>query len=167
MLEKILYKIFAAVFLCAVSVSSWAFEPGEKFGTAPVLNNGEKWRIVFYEGGPHVNYYHYLEATILGLMKLGWIEKADLGKIQSKSKDTRRLWNWLVNNSRSDYLEFVEDGYYSANWDDDQRQANRARILKSLKWDTDIDLAIAMGTWAGLDLANNEHSVPTVVMSTS
>ena len=57
--------------------------------------------------------------------------------------------------------------YYSANWDDKLRQENRSRILKSLKSEGDIDLVIAMGTWAGLDLANNEHSVPTIVMSTS
>ena len=180
-MEKILYKIIALVFLSTMSVSGWAdpvdssqildsppnFVTPPEFGTAPVLNNGRKWRVVFYEGGPHANYYHYLDATIRGLMKLGWIEKADLDEIKSKSKDTKRLWNWLVNKSKSDYLQFVADGYYSANWDDKQRQENRAKILKSLKWDTSIDLVIAMGTWAGLDLANNEHSVPTIVMSTS
>ena len=176
MLNNFKLKILVSVLICLVSVSGWAFEPSEKpgaaaisekFGTAPVLNNGKKWRIVFYEGGPHANYYHYLEATIMGLMKLGWIEKADLEKIQSKTEDTERLWNWLVNGSKSEYLEFIDDGYYSANWDDKLRQENRSRILKSLKSEGDIDLVIAMGTWAGLDLANNEHSVPTIVMSTS
>ena len=176
MLIKLKFKILASVLIFLVSASGWAFEPSEKFstaevsekfGTTPVLNNGRKWRVVFYEGGPHANYYHYLEATILGLMKLGWIEKADLVKIQSKSEDTKRLWNWLVNKSKSDYLEFVDDGYYSANWDDKLRQNNRSSILKSLKAKGKIDLVIAMGTWAGLDLANNEHSVPTIVMSTS
>ncbi len=184
MAGRIQQQILAALLLCVINVSAWA-EPSERagieafeqqtlehqtsenFGTAPILNNGRKWRIVFYEGGPTSNYYHYLEATVLGLMKLGWIEKADIEKLQSKSKDTRRLWNWLVKDARSEYLEFVEDGYYSANWDDDQRKENRALILETLKGETDIDLVIAMGTWAGLDLANNEHSVPTVVMSTS
>ena len=139
----------------------------EKFGTTPLLNKGKKWRIVFYEGGPHANYYHYLEATVRGLMNLGWIEKADLAKISSKKKDTERLWNWLVNSAESDYLEFVKDGYYSANWDDEQRQTNRSKLLKRLKSEDEINLVFAMGTWAGLDLANNEHSVPTIVMSTS
>ncbi|MCP4470978.1 MAG: ABC transporter substrate-binding protein [Gammaproteobacteria bacterium] len=139
----------------------------EKFGTAPVLNDGRKWRIVFYEGGPHANYYHYLDATVRGLMKLGWIEKSDLKDVQSRRKDTKRLWNWLAKDAQSDYLEFVEDGYYSANWDDDQRKENRSRLIKRLRSDEEINLVIAMGTWAGLDLANDEHSVPTIVMSTS
>jgi len=187
MLKSMHYKILSTAFLCILSASIWANEGSttevsvtevsvtevsankivEKFGTSPVLNNGRKWRIVFYEGGPHANYYNYLEATIRGLMKLGWIEKSDLKQIQSRKKDTKRLWNWLVNNSESDYLEFVEDGYYSANWDDEQRQANKSRLLKRLTFEDEINLVIAMGTWAGLDLANNEHSVPTIVMSTS
>ena len=139
----------------------------KKFGTSPVLNNGEKWGIAFYEGGPQGNYYHYLEATVQGLMNLGWMDKADLTKVQSKKKDTERLWTWLVNSAKSDYLEFIEDGYYSANWDDEQRQQNKSRLLKRLSSEDDINLVIAMGTWAGLDLANDEHSVPTIVMSTS
>jgi len=180
MLEKIQYNILMAVFLCLVNTSSWAdgvpsntreifekIEISEKFGTSPVLNNGQKWRIAFYEGGPHANYYHYLEATIRGLMNLGWIEKSDLTKLRNKKKDTERLWGWLANGARSDYLEFIEDGYYSANWDDEQRQVNKSRLLKRLTSEDEINLVIAMGTWAGLDLANNHHSVPTIVMSTS
>lgn len=31
----------------------------------------------------------------------------------------------------------------------------------------DIDLVLAMGTWAGQDLATDDHKVPTIVMSTS
>ncbi len=181
MVDTIRNKILAVVMLCLVHASAWAvdhFEPllidspevvesAEIFSTEPVLNNGAKWRIVFYEGGPHSNYYHYLEATILGLMKLGWIEKAEIEKFQGKNEDTRRLWKWLAEDAESDYLEFVEDGYYSANWDDQLRRENRARILASLRRGTDVDLVIAMGTWAGLDLANDHHSVPTIVMSTS
>ena len=185
------YKILLAAVLCLFTASNWAAETSnarelsearhlkeirdvpdateiaEKFGTSPVLNKGRKWRIAFYEGGPTANYYHYLEATIRGLMNLGWIEKADLTKIQSKKKDTERLWNWLVNSAESDYLEFVDDDYYSANWDDDQRRVNKSRLLNRLASEDQINLVIAMGTWAGLDLANDQHSIPTIVMSTS
>ena len=167
MLEKYKYKLISIVFLCLLSTTSWANNHTEKFGTTPTLNNGQKWRVVFYEGGPHANYYHYLEATVLGLMKLGWIEKSELDEIQSKKKDTQRLWNWLVNRAKSDYIEFVRDGYYSANWDDNLRLENKDRLLRRLKNKGDINLAIAMGTWAGLDLANTKHAVPTIVMSTS
>ena len=151
----------------SINVPPGATKVSEKFGTTPVLNNGRKWKIVYYEGGPHANYYHYLEATVRGLMSLGWIEKADLTKVKSKKKDTERFWNWLVNSAKSDYLEFDKDGYYSANWDDEQRRSNKSRLIERLKSEGEINLVIAMGTWAGLDLANKEHSVPTIIMSTS
>ncbi len=167
MLKKMRYRMLLAVFLCIFNTSGWANETADMFGTAPILNNGQKWRVVFYEGGPHTNYYHYLEATIRGLMKLGWITKSDLEKAQGRRKETKRLWNWLAYSADSDYLEFVKDGYYSANWDDKQREDNRSNLLGRLRPGGDIDLVIAMGTWAGLDLANNQHSVPTIVMSTS
>lgn len=188
MLKKMQYKILSAALLCMLSTSVWANEARdnddvwdnevqsnsssaneviEKFGTAPLLNDGRKWRIVFYEGGPHANYYHYLDATVRGLMKLGWIEKSDLKDVQSRRQDTKRLWNWLAKDAQSDYLEFVEDGYYSANWDDDQRKENKSALIERLRSDEEVNLVIAMGTWAGLDLANDEHSVPTIVMSTS
>jgi len=189
MLNKLQYKILVGALLCMLGTSSWASEGQsnedvwsndvaisssdavveieKNFGTTPVLNDGQKWRIVFYEGGPHANYYHYLEATVRGLMKLGWIEKVELKDVQGRRRDTKRLWSWLANDSDSEYLEFVEDGYYSANWDDDQRRTNKSRLLTRLQSEEEINLVIAMGTWAGLDLANDEHSVPTIVMSTS
>ncbi len=164
MLKKVHYSFSSIILLCLLCTPTWA---EEVFGTSPVLNHGQKWKVAFYEGGPHVNYYHYLEATILGLMKLGWIEKADLKAVQNRRKDTKKLWNWLTAKSKSDFLEFMEDGYYSANWDDDQRHENKVQLLKRLKSENEIDLVIAMGTWAGLDLVNDKHSVPTIVMSTS
>lgn len=167
MLKIMSYRILPVFLLCIVSAASWAAEPAQKFSTSPILNDGQKWRIAFYEGGPHANYYHYLEATVRGLMKLGWIEKSNLKNVKSKKNNTKRLWDWLVNNAESDYLEFLDTGYYSANWDDEQRKTNRSSLLNRLKSPGEIDLVIAMGTWAGLDLANNQHSVPTIVMSTS
>lgn len=165
--KEMRYKFLITLILCIVSSSTWANETLDKFGTAPVLNAGQKWKVAYYEGGSHTNYYHYLEATILGLMQLGWIESSRLEKFRNKSNDTERLWDWLVDKSDSDYLEFVSDGYYSANWDDEQRQVNKSRLLTRLKSHREIDIVFAMGTWAGLDLANNKHSVPTIVMSTS
>ena len=168
MMMKKQFKVLAAILLYTlVNASCWANEVFDQFGTSPALNNGQKWKIAYYEGGPHGNYYRYLEATIRGLMDLGWIEETDLRKALNNKKDTEKLWKWLVNKSDSNYLEFLKDGYYSSNWDDDSRKTNRINILKRLSSKGKINLVIAMGTWAGLDLANKEHSVATIVMSTS
>ena len=97
------------------------------FSTAPTTNNGVKWRIGYYEGGTHNNYYHYLVATVEGLMDLGWIEKAQLPNF--KSKNNSDTWKWLTKNIRSDYIEFGEDGFYSAQWDTVKREKYRESLI--------------------------------------
>ncbi|MCB1743902.1 MAG: ABC transporter substrate-binding protein, partial [Gammaproteobacteria bacterium] len=99
------------------------------------------------------------------LMKLGWIEREDIPAQQGEQ--TADLWAWVSKNLKSDFIEFVGDGHYSAGWDDKEREKLVKVILKRLKSANDIDLVIAMGTWAGKDLANEQHGVPTMVLSTS
>ena len=133
--------------------------------TAPTLNNGEKWRIGYLEGGPWPDYQETLKETVISLIDLGWIKKTELPHLQN-TDDTRILWTWLSHNIKSDYLNFVEDAYWSSNWEDSLREKNRLACLDRLRGKK-IDLMFAVGTWAGLDLANNNHSVSTIIMSTS
>jgi ABC-type uncharacterized transport system substrate-binding protein len=67
---------------------------------------------------------------------------------------------------QSDYLEFVADAHWSAEWDNEKRQVIRQQILQQLQ-NHELDLIMALGTWAGQDLANDLHQVPTMVMSIS
>ncbi len=135
------------------------------FATGPCLNKGGKWRIAYYQGGHHENYYHYLKATVEGLMALGWIKPEPVP--ESPRYATDELWHWLTLRMQSNYLQFVPNGYYSADWDTAKREKLRVGILARLQRSKDIDLVIAMGTWAGKDLATGEHTTPTMVMSTS
>ena len=84
-----------------------------------------------------------------------------------KGEQTKQLWKWMIKNLRSDYIEFVEDGHYSANWDDAIRAKMIDEIINRLNSKKDVDLFIAMGTWAGKDLANNSHHTPTMVLTAS
>ncbi len=146
---------------------SWAFA-GQSldFSDSPALNKGEKWRLAYYEGGPYFEYQKVLLATVRGLMKLGWMETAEPPEVSGE--ETKILWDWLSNDVKSDYLEFVQDGHYSSNWDEDgQRLEISKHLIGRLNSARDIDLVIAMGTWAGEDLANEEHDVPTVVFAAS
>jgi ABC-type uncharacterized transport system substrate-binding protein len=136
-----------------------------EFSTRPVTKNGEKWKIGYYEGGPHDNYYNYFAATIAGLMNLGWIEQREIPF--REEKDTAALWKWLATEVKSDFLEFSPGAYYSAKWDENRRESLRKTILGRLREAKDLDLICAMGTWAGKDLATNEHSTPIIIMSTS
>lgn len=136
-----------------------------EFSTQPVTNGGKKWRIGYYEGGDYHQYQMTLMATVRGLMKLGWIEPTTIPS--QADEQTGKLWAWLADNLASDYLEFVKDAHYSASWNEGTRARTAAALVKRLNTAKDIDLLIAMGTWAGKDLANDRHSTPTMVLSTS
>jgi len=128
--------------------------------------NGKKWRIGYLEGGPYVNYQLYLKGIVGALGDLGWVQKVTI-PAQSDSEDTSRMWAWIAANVKSDYLEFVADAYYSAKWDKELRGKVKTALLRRLSRKNDIDFMMAMGTWAGQDLANNQHAVATMVVSCS
>lgn len=137
----------------------------DKFNINPTTNNGQKWRIGYYEGGEYYDYNGWFIATIKGLMEIGWIEKAALP--EDKGEFTTGIWSWLSTQMKSDYIEFVKDAHYSAKWDDTLRITMVETIINRLNNKKDIDLMLAFGTWAGKDLANNRHSTPTLVLSAS
>lgn len=135
------------------------------FSTAPRTNNGQAWRIGYYEGGPYIDYQKSLVATVQGLMELGWIDQTKLPN--RDDEETTALWEWLAAEGKSEYIRFVKNAHYTADWDDRKRNKTANEIVDRLNRKKDIDLMIAMGTWAGKDLANNKHQTPTIVMSTS
>jgi ABC-type uncharacterized transport system substrate-binding protein len=131
--------------------------------STPRLNNGKKWRIGYYEGGPYSDYTDTMRTLVKGLIELGWIKDRNLPALFQEM--AKPYWDWLSHRN-SPFLSFRAEDSYSANWDEQKRARIRKTLLKKLKAGN-LDLVIAMGTWAGKDLANNEHSVPTMVLSTS
>ena len=158
-------------FICLVLFSLFclpliSIAGGQKgYEITPKMNNGEQWRIGYYEGGPYINYQLNLREIANGLAELGWMQ----GNIPEfdDPDDTSNLWKFLSDNVKSKYIEFVADAYWSADWKDDLRKVKREDAIQRLSTKRDLDFIIAAGTWAGKDLANNEHSVPTMVISCS
>ena len=143
-----------------------SFSGPAQAGVKPTLNKGKKWRIAYYEGGPYTDYKTVLAATLSGLVKLGWLEPFTLPK-NIDDADTQKVWSYLAGQAESEYLEFLSSGFMSAGWKTGLRIGNKKEMIHRLAAGKDIDLVIAMGTWAGQDLANNQHSIPVFVMSTS
>ncbi len=139
-------------------------EGAKRYRTDAITNKGEKWRIGYYEGGPYINYPANLKAIAKGLTQLGWMDRTDVAEMTNAS-DAKGIWKSL-GHTQSDYLRFVPDAFYSAGWDNTLRARNKAAVIGRLQG-KQLDFMIAMGTWAGQDLANNLHSVPTMVVSTS
>ncbi|MBC8440823.1 MAG: ABC transporter substrate-binding protein [Deltaproteobacteria bacterium] len=159
-------KPIAIGILCLLVVFQMDVCAQEAYETKPLTNNGKKWRIGYFEGGPYANYQSILKAMTASLMDSGWIQHAPIPKCQDEN-ETRTLWNFLSTKIQSDYLEFPSDAYWNHEWNRAERERLKPVIINRLKKDKDIDLMLAFGTWAGQDLANNQHDTPTMVLSVS
>lgn len=160
---KMLAVILTTLF-CVSSQLSSASDQGP-FSTVPVKNGEQRWKVGYYEGGAYIDYQKILTETVKGLMKLGWIEPAAIPPQEGEQTD--QLWQWLSTEVDSEYIEFVSDAHYSAGWDEVKRKLRAEQVIGRLSNNRDIDLMIAMGTWAGKDLANDRQTTPTMVLSTS
>jgi ABC-type uncharacterized transport system substrate-binding protein len=156
--------VFGLICVFLSALTGLAEDKG-KFSTSPRTNDGKKWRIGYYEGGEYINYQQVITATVNYLMTLGWMKETIIPT--QNGSQTKELWNWLASDTKSQYLEFVADAHYSAQWDDEIRKKMADTIITRLNEQKDIDLMIAMGTKAGQDLANDRHHTPTVVFSAS
>ncbi len=126
--------------------------------------DGRRWRIGYVQSGDYSEYPQTLIAIVQGLQRLGWLR---IGAIPP-DLDGRATWAYIAAQARSDTLEFVEDAYWQpGNFDPGARPALRASLNARLTESGDIDLMIAMGTWAGQDIAGLGPPVPTVVASVS
>ncbi|MCF8074792.1 MAG: ABC transporter substrate-binding protein [Desulfotignum sp.] len=137
--------------------------PSLSANNTPCLNKGKKWRIGYYEGGPYSDYTDTMRTLVTGLIEQGWI--TDKHPPDFHEEMPKPYLDWLIQ-SDNPYLSFSPENGYSANWDEELRKQMRREILQKLK-QRELDLVIAMGTWAGQDLANHDHSVPVMVLSTS
>lgn len=137
------------------------------FPVTPVRTpQGERWQLGYLQGGDYADYPIILTAIVRGLITLGWVEDTPLP--DPTTHTAAQIWAYLAEHGKSDYVRFVPDGFYSpGNFDAALRPATREAVYARLNGKRDIDLMIAMGTWAGQDLANGPIDVPTIVASTS
>ncbi|MFH1139885.1 MAG: ABC transporter substrate binding protein [Pseudomonadota bacterium] len=134
--------------------------------TTPVDNSGKPWRLGYLEGGAYNDYLPVFKSIVENLVRLGWIENPDRPCLQ-QACSTRQAWDCLAGPAGGRFIEFASDAYWSADWDADKRRANLDDFLARTREKKDLDLMIAMGAWAGRDLAAASHHTPTIVCSTS
>lgn len=170
MISRFLFYTIWAISLLAFPVSqTQAAAPvgqTDVFLTIPAgKSDGTRWRIGYVESGDYAEYPLTLAEIIKGLQRLEWLTlKHDIPNELSGHD----LWIWLAKNVQSNYVEFVQDAWWQpGNFDADKRAPMRNDIAKRLREQNDIDLIIAMGTWAGQDMRAVGPPVPTLVGSTS
>lgn len=157
---------FALVLLAALTLGGATVSKADTWPTTPVAPaTHERWRIGYVESGDYVDYALTLGETVDGLELLGWLKYA---RPRPEDLSGPELWKWLSENTTSSYLEFVADAYWRpGNFDASQRDPMRKAISERLNSQKDIDLIIAMGTWAGQDMRELGPPVPTIVGSVS
>lgn len=131
----------------------------------PCLNNGKKWKIGYLQGGKAQRFELTLRNFIDNMAKLGWLEPVDWSGLP-KSATAENAWNYLAENMQSKYLRISKRHFWNYDWSLVKRRENRKDILKQLGR-KEIDLMLAMGTWAGQDLANRMHKVPVMFLESS
>jgi ABC-type uncharacterized transport system substrate-binding protein len=136
------------------------------FPTASVARpDGKRWRIGYVDSGEYADYPLTLAEIVDGLRRLGWLTlKSDV----PNNLSSRDLWNWLSENVQSDTVEFVQDAWWQpGNFDAEKREPLRVAIAERVRQRGDLDLMIAIGTWAGQDMRAIGPPVSTIVGSTS
>ncbi|MCR5814960.1 MAG: ABC transporter substrate-binding protein [Desulfovibrio sp.] len=77
---------------------------------------------------------------------------------------SKAFWTWCTQNVNKQRLVFLPDGFYSFGWDESKRRMLRHEIRKRVLINRDVDLILAIGTPAGLDMAALSPHVPVMVV---
>lgn len=134
---------------------------------APAQDNPDEekiWRVIYVEGGPFSDYQRIFQGLALGLEERGLIENGHV-PLPKDSEEARGMWEWLHQHAGGKRLVFLADGFYSADWDSQQREKVRQEVLRRIREKKDVDMVLAFGTWAGQDLAAQDLPVPVIVSS--
>lgn len=158
------FKAFAIMRLMSMTgalvVFSLALALADELYTGTVPET-EFHRIAYIEGGPYWEYRDSLEALLQSLFQLKLLSAAPPGNLES-SWD---LWQWAaaLDNPR---LHFSAEHYYSSRWNNQNRLQTQALVYDAIDAG-EVDMVLAMGTWAGLDLSQKDPGVPVLVMAVS
>lgn len=126
--------------------------------------SGRPFRVAYLEGGPFSDYQRILKGVAVGLQRAGVIENGNV-PIPADSEAAAPMWQWLSRHAGGSGVVFVEDAFYSSDWDADWRAEVTEKLLRRIREKGDIDMILAFGTWAGQDLAAADIDVPVVVTS--
>ncbi|MDD4801899.1 MAG: ABC transporter substrate binding protein [Syntrophomonas sp.] len=124
----------------------------------------KKYRIAYCETEPWLNYAGTLFSLVKGLESMGWVTNSSGLVYQEGQMESKGMWEWLAQQDISQHLEFIGDAHYTLSI---MSETQKQQMLSRFANNTDIDMVIAMGTSAGVLLANDLHSIPVMVFSTS
>lgn len=128
--------------------------------------SSESLRIAYIEGGNLGDYKRLLYGIVRGFNNLGITKIAfdDNFIIDNIDKDS---WVYFSKFNDQGKIKFIKNGYYSADWNQDRRISVIKELQERLDKVKDIDLIIAMGTWAGQDVLKLKTNIPILISCVS
>jgi len=164
-MHRKIVSVICFTFIIVLVAASTLFANNSRSGSDIDRSHGEeeKWRIGYVEGEPFVNFSGTLHGLLEGFQAHGWVDGIDEMPFVTGQEDSRSMWEWLAAHDTGPYLEFVEDAHYSF----ELEPGTEEDILTRLEEKNDLDMVIAMGTYAGQILATDTHDVPVMNFSTS
>ena len=164
-MKKIISISAAMCFIIVFSLHAVAGDMNYSTNPTHASSQSKKWRIGYLQGGDYIDYKQTLLATVEGLVELGWILPFDIQKYTEL--DTEAIWKILAEEAESDYLSFVKEAFYDAKWKNDLRKTVADELSQRIQKKKDVDLLIAMRTWAGQDISKRSLDTNIFVMSSS
>lgn len=79
--------------VCILFLSAFLSTGSLAADSGPNLNDGKKWRIGYYEGGPYSDYTDTMRTLIEGLIELEWINDHNPPGLNGEM--AKPYWDWL------------------------------------------------------------------------
>lgn len=168
-MKKLLFAVLIILLIFMASPYSFTDQTvlGQTVSTNPgdphTKENGSKWRLAYCESESFSNYTATLVGIVRGLAEQGWITDLEGFDEVVATNDSQEIWHYLASREVSPYIEFIDDGFYNLR----DAEGTDEKIIKRLSTEKDLDLILVMGTRGGIALANDRHSVNTLVFGAS
>ena len=154
--KLLLYCIL--LFLLALSL----FAPANL--SAQTKGQPKKFRLIFVQGDSYSDFQRVFKGFILELKHQNLITHGNV-PIPQDSESVEKMWAWVNQHANSSKIEFLEDGFYSADYDEQKMQKIIKEIQQRINTRHDVDAIISYGTFAGKHLVKLDTSIPIIFAS--
>lgn len=124
-------------------------------------SNQKKLKVGVCESTEYFEYTGTFYNIVNSLQDIGIISGFEECEYKNMDEDTERMWKYIIDNVKSDKLEFSKNAYYNLGNDIDKE-----RYIQDLK-QNELDIVIVLGTYAGNISANTDTKTDILVFGAS
>ena len=157
--------IFIVSVACIAILFFLFWYPHVKQSYKPIPNKGNKWRIGYIQSGDYQDYNFIMDATLHGLQDKGWIKSYKTPN-NLELLPGKEYWDYINNTVTSSFIQFVNEAFWSYDWNTDQR-LSISETIQSKTSTFKLDVLFVLGSWAGRDISETHLPIPCIVMSAS